>query len=917
MDSASIDSNSNTIDEASNVKSESTSGSFEERVKVDRKKFEQIINGENKELGSAEEFFNEIMAETNTIITWPMKLKPGTKSKKDPHIRITGAQEDILNAKDKILDHLDSRKNRVTLKMDVAYTDHSHIIGKGGRSIQKVMNETGCHIHFPDSNRTNTIDKSNQVSIAGTALGAEQARCRIRELLPLSVHFELPIAGYNKMEMFDHTSPAIQTIQQTYGISINIRIIGKSNVFGNFGSSCASYASISVRGTRAQWLAMKQGIAVLIEYLCGHPMTNNSPTILFTLVIDIASQHHSFVMGRGNVNIRSIMQSTGVVINFPDPVAVENTTMTTLHGSLTVRKSTVMIKGPCFDSVVLAWQELLGYLPLVLIFDLKEGQQTDAALITQLMKDYEVTILIKQKPKQNSGRCMTVRGAERDSRMLFEVRRQILELDESEVPNCCDKHTIMMMAKLFSSLIPHCTLNPTSMMTMKGGFGSALNPSGCLPNNGGLGGQVNGLLNWPSNDYSSVGNFPSFAAAAAAAAASTNVPSQLGPNGFLQAMLATQLTNFAAAAAANQQQQQQISAQPNTPSFNIDMLKNSSDNRNGNGCIQSAHNLMSTSTTPTMNQSCLTTSSMNSPNSGSETSAPSPLDLSPPPNRSLSAIFGNFSVSDKSTAFPWPEPRKLDYDERKYLAAKAVREAKPKASEPRTPTPSWAGFGFSKSMPHELLKSRLDSCRATEKLTPVEESPDELNNPNNSLLTNSSLTNDMSLQSSFWESTKYPTSNGLKTLRKQQSFDFSTCTGSLSLGSSMPSSSSLFSNSSNSSSNLFDPISSSSRSKSGSISSGYGSPASNSLDLAEVLTRLGLAKYIDYFQRADIDFNTFLNFNDADLEELGIPYFGRRKLSSAILDCKRALREQGSLSPFNHFEAAPGAERSRKVKNIV
>uniref|UniRef100_T1L1T0 K Homology domain-containing protein n=1 Tax=Tetranychus urticae TaxID=32264 RepID=T1L1T0_TETUR len=324
--------------------------------------------GENKELGTAEEFFNEIMAET--IITWPMKLKPGTKSKKDPHIRITGAQEDILSAKDKIVDHWDSRKNRVTLKMDVAYTDHSHIIGKGGRSIQKVMNETG---HFPDSNRTNTIDKT-----------------------------------------------------------------------------------------------MKQGIAVSIEYLCGHPMTNNSPTILFTLVIDIAFQHHSFVMGRGNVNIRSIIQSTGVVINFPDPVAVENTTMTTLHDSLTDRKSTVMIKGPCFDSVVLAWQELLGYLPL-----------TVAALITQLMKDYEVTILIKQKVKQKSGRCMTVRGAERDSRMLFEVRRQILELDESEVPNnCCDKHTIMMMVKLFSSFLPHCTLNPTSVMTMKGGFRSALNPSG-------------------------------------------------------------------------------------------------------------------------------------------------------------------------------------------------------------------------------------------------------------------------------------------------------------------------------------------------------------------------------------------------------------------------------------------------------
>uniref|UniRef100_T1KM03 SAM domain-containing protein n=1 Tax=Tetranychus urticae TaxID=32264 RepID=T1KM03_TETUR len=337
-------------------------------------------------------------------------------------------------------------------------------------------------------------EEDNQVSIAGTALGAET--------LPLSVHFELPIVGYNKMEMFDHTSPAIQTIQQTY--SINIRIIGKSNVFGNFGSSCASM----------------------------YPFQFEVPVL------------------NGNVNIRSIMQSTGVVINFPDPVAVENTTMTTLHGSLTVRKSTVMIKGPCFDSVVLAWKELLGYLQLVLIFDLKEGQQTDAALITQLMKDYEVTILIKQKPKQNSGRCMTVRGAERASRMFLKLERKI-------------------------------------------------------------------------------------------------------------------------------------------------------------------------------------------------------------------------------------------------------------------------------------------------------------------------------------------------------HFDFSTCTGSLSLGYSMASSSSLFSNSSDSSSNLFDPISSSSRSKSDSISSGCGSPASNSLDLAEFLTRLGLAKYIDYFQRAGIDFNTFLNFNDADLEELGIPYFGRRSYQVLYLIVNEPLGNKG------------------------
>lgn len=55
--------------------------------------------------------------------------------------------------------------NKVTLKMDVAYTEHSHVIGKGGGNIKKVMEVTSCHIHFPDSNRHNgTGEKSNQVT---------------------------------------------------------------------------------------------------------------------------------------------------------------------------------------------------------------------------------------------------------------------------------------------------------------------------------------------------------------------------------------------------------------------------------------------------------------------------------------------------------------------------------------------------------------------------------------------------------------------------------------------------------------------------------------------------------------------------------------------------------------------------------
>ena len=38
----------------------------------------------------------------------------------------------MRRAKSLVMEYLDTRSNRVTLKMDVSYTDHSHVIGKGG-----------------------------------------------------------------------------------------------------------------------------------------------------------------------------------------------------------------------------------------------------------------------------------------------------------------------------------------------------------------------------------------------------------------------------------------------------------------------------------------------------------------------------------------------------------------------------------------------------------------------------------------------------------------------------------------------------------------------------------------------------------------------------------------------------------------
>lgn len=90
---------------------------------------------------------------------------------------------------------------------------------------------------------------------------------------------------------------------------------------------------------------------MLLEHLAG----SLASAIPVSTQLDIAAQHHLFMMGRNGSNIKHIMQRTGAQIHFPDPNNPQ-------------KKSTVYLQGT-IESVCLARQYLMvGLVKSMLLF---------------------------------------------------------------------------------------------------------------------------------------------------------------------------------------------------------------------------------------------------------------------------------------------------------------------------------------------------------------------------------------------------------------------------------------------------------------------------------------------------------------------------------------------------------------------
>ncbi|TMW46084.1 hypothetical protein DOY81_008835, partial [Sarcophaga bullata] len=373
-----------------------------ERFKVDRQKLEQMIKADSsiEGMNGAEYFFESVMKTTETYISWPCRLKIGAKSKKDPHVRIVGRADEVGKAKERILANLDSRGTRVIMKMDVSYTDHSYIIGRGGNNIKRIMEDTTTHIHFPDSNRSNPTEKSNQVSLCGSLEGVEKARALVRLSTPLLISFELPVMAPGRPQP-DRETPYVAMVEQKY----NVQVI--------FSSRPKLHSSlVLVKGSEKEAGQVQEATQTLINFSCE----NIANQILVNMQLEISPQHHEIVKGKNNTNLLGIMERTNTKIIFPDLSDVNVKPL---------KKSQVTITGT-IEGVYKARQQLLGNLPIALIFDFPDNQN-DASEIMSLSTKYGVYITLRQKQRQST-LAIVIKGVEKFIDKVYDARQEILRL---------------------------------------------------------------------------------------------------------------------------------------------------------------------------------------------------------------------------------------------------------------------------------------------------------------------------------------------------------------------------------------------------------------------------------------------------------------------------------------------------------
>ncbi|XP_043198952.1 protein bicaudal C homolog 1-like [Amphibalanus amphitrite] len=804
-----------------------------ERVKVDRKKLEDLLYGSPV---TVEEFFMKIESDTNTRIQWPRDCS----SKRDPQVRVIGLSSDVDAARSIIHRELGIRNmNRASLKVDVSYTDHSHMIGVGGKCSKDLSNRTNCHIHFPDCNKQADCDKSNCVSLSGEIPNIEYARIGVRLLQPLVFIVTLPHSHplhrngtlRETKDIPDPWKTHIEWAENRFGVKVNPKA-----------KSSNQYTALFIKGSEENSENIQAATEMIINELV-HRYYPHEPGHV-TNSMEISIHHHKIVQG----NVKLVMQRTGAVILFPD---AEDRNIPQQ------KKSSVVICGTV-RAVYRARQMLIGSLPIKMTFEMQPKPDTwwpDQETLRQMEIEHDVSISVPQKNRDNAV-LVTVMAMERNIGGVYAARRDLLGLSGPTVvpgvPACYRfdgaprlqgphglltmiSHQVRRTLPPFSPVWPPPPPPPSqhgpawsplaaalgASSPLAAAFGSSSYGLQTLGELGSALGDVNanGLLT-PTPGL--LGSFaPEFSTGGTWGATWTGGDRDSAATYSQPVGVSSALSQFI----QNATMQQNVGQDSTAPSY---------DPLGGLGLHPTSATTSATTVT-SIGDPLNSSGGSQGFNSSQSSSRSATRSNTPPSDEGMDRRAPGYEKKLLSTL--------VDYEEKRALAAKMRRA--PVVPKPRTPTDVWSGYGFSRSSPHWLLKEEMSAVLKPE---PTATSGQNITVPTNPVTTTAP---------SAW-----PSTNG-------------SAVGSR-LGGYL------------SQSNVFDC---------GALSK----PANPVRDLAELLEGIdGLRQYSELFRDEEIDLPVFIAMTEDDLKKLGVKTVGGRKKLMMLIQTFNSgdLKLPGAVKSF-------------------
>ncbi|CAI4222153.1 unnamed protein product [Auanema sp. JU1783] len=363
------------------------SGRYETRLAVDRRRLESMITGkpsseEDYQLPNASLFFDQVMQISGATVIWPTQLKIGAKTKRDPFVKLQGTTEQIEKAKLLIMSTLHCKKERVTLKVDIHHSIHSHIIGKGGRVIQQIMRNTKCHIHFPDSNKFSAYpNRSDQVSISGGPQDVSSALRLLRAISPIVLTTELP--------WIRSGSPDNSGFPENFSFQ---RV------------SSSVYLCI-IRGTTGDEMALQHSVQMLLQQFSIPSSYTPSFKTSLPLKEDVIT-----------------------LIKSPDHYRKLEKVMEEKKVTLMINNALAHISGT-YESIIYFRKFLIGYSPACLTFDVPLAFTSNIALVE---KTYDVLITTKKRTNQPGAISIMMKTAEALISTMFKARDVLLGNDGND-----------------------------------------------------------------------------------------------------------------------------------------------------------------------------------------------------------------------------------------------------------------------------------------------------------------------------------------------------------------------------------------------------------------------------------------------------------------------------------------------------